>query len=188
MPAANAPSFATTLAALPAYQPPPEQTFVRHRVRRGETLGGIARRYRTSISAIARASNLRNRNRIRVGQTLKIPQRGYVAPARVATASGETVRHKVRRGDSLWKLASRYGTTVSRIKRDNGLRSDRLVIGQTLKISSGKSSGRVYTVARGDTIGKIAQRHRVSVDAMLRANGLSRSSTIHPGQKLRFPE
>ena len=41
---------------------------------------------------------------------------------------------------------------------------------------------------RGDTIGRIAKRHAVSVDAMLRLNGLSRRSTIHPGQVLRLPE
>lgn len=191
VPHAIAPSFETKLAALPAYVPPPEETFARHRVRRGETLSTIARRYRTSVGAIARANNLRSRHRIRVGQRLKIPQRGRAttlvraAPAK-ASASW---RHSVRRGDSLWKLASRYGTTVDRIKRHNGLRGDRLAIGQRLKIETGSETGaRHYTVRRGDTIGRIAKRHGVSVDAMLRANGLSRKSTIHPGQVLRFPE
>ena len=191
VPRAVAPSFETKLAALPTYVPPPEETFARHRVRRGETLSTIARRHRTSVGAIARANNLRSRHQIRVGQRLKIPQRGgatkrvRAAPAK-ASASW---RHTVRRGDSLWKLASRYGTTVDRIKRDNGLRSNRLAIGQRLKIETGPGTGaRKYTVRRGDTIGRIAKRHAVSVDAMLRANGLSRRSTIHPGQVLRLPK
>jgi LysM repeat protein len=95
----------------------------------------------------------------------------------------------VRAGDSLWKLASRYGTTVDRIKRENGLRGDQLAIGQRLKIETGpERRSRQYTVHRGDTIGRIARRHAVSVDAMLRANGLSRRSTIHPGQVLLLPE
>jgi LysM repeat protein len=41
-------------------------------------------------------------------------------------------------------------------------------------------------VRRGDTLGRIAETHNVSVDSILRANGLSRSSTIYPGQVLRF--
>ena len=125
-----------------------------------------------------------------MGQILKIPQRGGTTVARSAPAkAGSSWRHTVRRGDSLWKLASRYGTTVDRIKRDNGLRSNQLRIGQPLKIETGAStSGKRYTVRRGDTIGRIAQRHGVSVGAMLRANGLSRSSTIHPGQVLTLPD
>ena len=106
-------------------------------------------------------------------------------------ASGDqaaSLTHKVRRGDSLWKLASRYGTTVDRIKRDNGLRGDRLVVGQRLTINSGVPAGaRTYSVRRGDTIGKIARAHRTSLNAVLRANGLSRSSTIYPGQVLIIP-
>jgi membrane-bound lytic murein transglycosylase D len=191
VPRAVAPSFETKLAALPAYLPPPEETFARHRVRRGETLSTIARRYRTTVGAIARANNLRSRHQIRVGQRLKIPQRGR-ATTRVRASPAKASaswRHTVRRGDSLWKLASRYGTTVDRIKRENGLRSNQLAIGQRLKIETGPATGaRRYTVRRGDTIGRIAKRHDVSVDAMLRANGLSRRSTIHPGQVLRLPQ
>jgi membrane-bound lytic murein transglycosylase D len=191
VPRAVAPSFETKLAALPAYAPPPEATFARHRVRRGETLSTIARRYRTSVAAIARENNLRSRNRIRVGQRLKIPQRGgraKVVRAAPAKASASW-RHTVRRGDSLWKLASHYGTTVDRIKRDNSLRSNQLAVGQRLKIETGPAAGaRRYTVRSGDTIGRIAKRHAVSVDAMLRANGLSRRSTIHPGQVLHLPK
>jgi len=190
VPVAVAPMFATRLAELPAYVPP-QDSFAVHRVRRGETLSGIARRYRTSVNAIMRANNLRSRNRIRQGQRLKIPQRGGTPSSSptIATSGKATSRtHTVRRGDSLWKLASRYGTTVDRIKRENGLRSDRLYVGQSLRINSGIPSGsRTYAVRRGDTIGKIAKTHRVSLNAVLRANGLSRSSTIYPGQVLVIP-
>ena len=190
VPRETAASFETKLAALPAYVPPPEETFVRHRVRRGETLSTIARRYRTSVGAITRANNLRSKHRIRVGQRLKIPKRSGRSVARATPAKASASwRHTVRRGDSLWKLASRYGTTVDRIKRDNGLRGNQLSIGQRLKIETGPTAGsRRYTVRRGDTIGRIAKRHSVSIDAMLRANGLSRSSTIHPGQVLQLPD
>jgi membrane-bound lytic murein transglycosylase D len=190
VPSAVVASFETTLAALPAYVPPPRLSYARHRVRRGETLSTIAHRYRTSVTAIVRANHLRSRNRIRVGQRLKIPQRGGSPSVLVAAGgTGKSLRHTVRRGDNLWRLASRYGTTVDRIKSDNGLRGDQLVVGQKLRIETGsRVASRSYTVRRGDTIGRIAKVLNVSIDSILRSNGLSRSSTIYPGQVLRFPD
>ena len=193
VPPVAAPEFQAKLDELPRYVPP-KDTYVVHRVRSGETLSTIARRYGSSVNSIVRANNLRSRHRIRAGQRLKIPTRGAPAPASNAVAySGKptSTSYSVRRGDSLWKLASRYGTTVDRIKRDNGLSSDRLYVGQQLRINTGAptpSAGSVtYAVRRGDTLGKIAKAHRVSLDAVLRANGLSRSSTIYPGQVLVIP-
>ena len=122
---------------------------------------------------------------------MKIPSRGATrrAPASIVTGSqAAALTHRVRRGDSLWKLASRYGTTVDRIKRDNGLRGDQLSIGQKLLINTGIPAGsRTYAVRRGDTVGKIARAHRTSVNRVLQANGLSSRSTIYPGQVLVIP-
>jgi len=193
VPPAAAPEFQAKLDELPPYVPP-QDTYVVHRVRRGETLSTIARRYGTSVNKIVRANNLRSRHRIRAGQRLKIPSRGApvsasASPVIVTTGKASSTVYSVRRGDNLWKLASRYGTTVDRIKRDNGLRSDRLYVGQKLRINTGISPGsRTYAVRRGDTVGKIAQAHRVSLNAVLRANGLSRNSTIYPGQVLVIPD
>ncbi len=190
VPAEVAPAFESKLAGMPAYEPPPELTYARHRVRRGETLSTIARRYRTTVTKIVRANHLRSRHSIRAGQVLKIPRRGSAtafSPSRTGTK--ETLTHTVRRGDSLWRLASRYGTTIDRIKRDNGLRSHELAVGQKLRIQTGSLAGAgSYTVRRGDTIGRIAAARNVSVDRLLRANGLTRSSKIYPGQVIRFPD
>jgi membrane-bound lytic murein transglycosylase D len=128
VPQAAAPEFQARLDELPRYVPP-KNTYVVHRVRSGETLSTIARRYGTSVNKIARANNLRSKHRIRAGQRLKIPSRGATVSSsapRVVVASGKasSTVYSVRRGDNLWKLASRHGTTVDRIKRDNGLRSD----------------------------------------------------------------
>jgi membrane-bound lytic murein transglycosylase D len=190
VPPTAAPAFATKLAALPAYVPP-KDTYAIHRVRRGETLSTIARRHGTSVDSIVRANNLRSRNRIRAGQRLKIPSRGATIRAAAPIATGgqaATLTHSVRRGDSLWKLASRYGTTVDRIKRDNSLRSDRLYVGQRLRINTGIPEGsRTYSVRRGDTVGGIARAYKISLNAVLNANGLTRTSKIYPGQTLIIP-
>jgi membrane-bound lytic murein transglycosylase D len=189
VPSEVAASFETKVAELPAYVPPPEVTYARYRVRRGDALSTIARRYRTTVSAIMQANRLSSRHRIREGQHLKIPQRGGSLPPIAGGRSGATsLTHTVRRGDSLWRLASHYNSTVDRIKRDNGLRGNDLAVGQKLEIRTANATGlRSYTVRRGDTIGRIAQAQNVSIERLLSANGLSRSSTIYPGQVIRFP-
>jgi len=192
------------LGALPQWTPPVEDAVGVHRVRSGETLGTIARRYGTSVERLKRLNNLSNPNRLSVGQRLRVPQRGgggQTAPAVAATApaaggvtpaAGTTVRHTVRRGENLWQLAERYRTTVERIRQQNQLPSTRLQVGQNLTITVGDGmpaapGGRSYVVRRGDTPSSIARLHGVDLDRLLGANGLSRRSTIFPGQTLVIP-
>ncbi len=128
------------IASLPRYIPPDVIT-ERYRVRSGDTLGAIARRFRTSVSAIDRLNNLRGRTLIRVGQVLRIPSRGgtssYAPPPNAKP--GETITYTVRKGDTLFHLARTYNTTVQKIKADNGLSGDILRIGQKLSITVGQS-------------------------------------------------
>ena len=167
---------------------PPEATFRLHYVRRGETLSGIADRYRTSVSSIARLNQLRKVHLITPGQRLKIPVGGsYYAsqPPLELTTEGEKQIYVVKRGDSLYRIAHAFNTTVQKIKRENNLTSDILHIGQKLVIHSGKPEGAVlYTVRRGDTPLEIAKRHEMSLNYLLSLNGLSIRSKIYPGQKL----
>jgi membrane-bound lytic murein transglycosylase D len=130
------------IASLPQYIPPDVVTD-RYTVRRGDTLGGIASRYRTSVATLKRLNNLRG-NLIRVGQVLRIPSRGGVEAPPAATSvpaakPGETVTHIVRNGDNLFQIAKAYGTTVEKIKAANSLSSDILIVGQKLVIEVGKT-------------------------------------------------
>lgn len=127
------------IASLPQYIPPDVVTD-RHTVRRGDTLGAIARRYRTSVDAIKRLNGLRS-NLIRVGQVLRVPSRGGVetaSPPVPAAKPGETVSYIVRNGDNLFQIAKAYGTTVEKIKAANGLNSDIITVGQKLVIEAGR--------------------------------------------------
>ena len=176
------------VAAIPEWSPP-QPTYVTHRVRRGETLSHIARRYGTSVGAIMRFNNLRSANRIWPGQRLKVPtSKGGGAIASASSFNPVSGTHTVRRGDSLYSIARRYRTTVERIKRDNNLRSNTIHPGQQLKVAAGSRSDlKHYTVKKGDTPAGIAARHGVSLSALLRANGLTTRSTIYPGQVMAIP-
>ncbi len=98
--------------------------------------------------------------------------------------------HTVRRGDSLYIIAHRYATTVKRLKQDNQLSSNTIQPGQKIRVVAVAQSGgqRSYRVVNGDTLGRIADAHKVSLSVLLRANGLGRSSRIYPGQQLIIPE
>ncbi len=128
------------IASLPQYIPPDVVTD-RYTVRKGDTLGDIARRYRTSVNAIVRLNGLRSRTMIFPKQVLRIPSRGGVeTPAPAPTAKpGETVTYVVQNGDTLFQIAKAYKTTVDVIKTANGLSSDILVIGQKLVIQAGRT-------------------------------------------------
>lgn len=159
IPLGAGPALLASLESLPKWDPPQVESAQvegsTYRVRSGDTLSGIAARHRTSVSAIKSANNLRS-DRLALGQRLRIPGRGGRAPVAAASTvvaraapvgsptetggpappSGGEVRHQVRSGDSLWLLASRYGTTVERIRADNGLRGNALLPGQVLVIRS----------------------------------------------------
>jgi membrane-bound lytic murein transglycosylase D len=202
VPAGKAGKFYSVLAKIPTSKRPGGPVYVRHKIRKGESLSVIARKYRTSVRAIVAANRLSSKHRIRAGKWLKIPTRssGYSGPKTYASAQravtkGETVKYRVKKGDSLWLLARRFNTTVSIIKRVNGLRSNRLQIGQVLKIGEGttkttkkaaSSSSKTYTVRKGDSLYLIARRNGIKLEKLLELNRMTKSSTIYPGQTIRL--
>jgi len=172
---------------------PPQPAYVYHRIRPGESLSTIARRYRSSVRKIMRANNLHRSSYIVAGKKLKIPRRGTM-PYKPEIDPNKDVTlpsiHVVKRGDSLWNIAKRYDTTTKKIQSLNDLQTTQLHIGQVLKMPGYKDEKievgdlKVYLVKRGDSPFDIAQLHNMPLKRFLRINLLTPNSTIYPGQKL----
>ena len=172
---------------------PPRRAYVYHRIRPGESLSTISRRYRCSVRSIMRANNLRRSSFIVAGKKLKIPRKGTIV-YRSKKYNGIKYKnassHVVKRGDSLWIIAKRYGTTTKKIQELNNLSSSNLHIGQVLKIrerKDDKPSGeylKTYLVKPGDSPFQIAQLHKMPLERLMRINHLTPRNKIYPGQRL----
>lgn len=111
-----------------------------HKIRPGETLGSIALRYHTTVSALKRMNGLRS-STIRAGKYLKVGIK-YASSSQTedktitkTDANGETVKYyKVASGDTLGGIAMRYGIKTENLKRANNLSSSLIKVGQVLKI------------------------------------------------------
>jgi membrane-bound lytic murein transglycosylase D len=106
--------------------------------------------------------------------------------------------HKVRSGETLGTISSKYGTSVAEIQRINGLRSTKIYVGQRLKVKGSATtntttnttttptaSKKYYTVRSGDTFGVIAQRNRLSLSQLKRLNPGINISRLSIGQRIR---
>jgi len=197
----------------------PRQVFVHYKAKRGETVVSIARKYRTSVSAIMAYNNVSSRKRLKTGQRLIIPVQGTgYAKARSTKQSdkddiqvrGETIKYRVKKGDTLVSVAKRFDTTVDDIRRLNKFKKRKTLKGGQVILITNKNGekqqsnvsdkethkklakrnkeaasndgGKTYTVRNGDSLGKIAKKNGVSLDKILEMNKLAREDNIHPGQ------
>jgi len=187
----------------PSFSAKAMATCVTHKVRKGETLSSIARKYGTSVSAIRTRNRLKSKSHIVAGSTLRIPVTQVAYASAPETAAARTpakevgvpskkstpTKYVVRKGDSLYKIANRFNVTTQEIKVLNKLRSNNLSIGQELVISgapiqTAREKAQSYTVLKGDTPHSIAERHQMELADLLRMNRLTPRSTIYPGQTL----
>ena len=109
-----------------------------YRVRRGDSLWEIAQTMGVSLAQL-RAANGISGDLINIGQRLQIP--AIAANSAVSTTTtADRIEYRVRRGDSLWRIARRYNTSVTQIMRQNNLNTDVLEVNQVLQITPGGSS------------------------------------------------
>ncbi len=183
----------------------------RYTVRRGDSLSAIGARFGASVAQLKAWNGMRGTT-IRVGQTLKVPgpsparaspqpraSASAGMPSRPAVAPSPN-HYRIRSGDNLSAIASRFGVSVRDLQSWNGLRGTRIRAGRFLIVRppsrssastasppTSRNATARYIVRRGDTLGGIAQRHGVSA-AKLRSWNSIRGSRIHPGDALIVKE
>ncbi len=180
---------------------PTPTRYVYHRVKKGDTLSCIADRYNCNINTIARANKISKRKVLHIGQVLKIPaKKSSSAYAKVNTRKRSTgkkntakknpITYTVKRGDNLWLIARKYGTTTKAIFAANNLKSAELNIKQELTIPRTSANKKItpkktsYWVKSGDSPFTIAQKYNMTLQRLLTLNHLTKRSKIYPGQKL----
>ncbi|MFW5450596.1 MAG: LysM peptidoglycan-binding domain-containing protein [Methylophagaceae bacterium] len=178
--------------------------WTRHKIKSGDSLGVIAKRYKTTVAVIKQANNLGS-NTIRAGRHLLIPsasgkQSDYPLSAkqRLATQQktprkGNKKIHTVKAGDTWWDIANTYNVGVNKLTSWNSKApGDVLHPGQKLVVwakgntaSSSKTIRSVnYTIRSGDSLWKISRKFNVSVAQVREWNGLSERTLLKPGQNL----
>ncbi len=148
VPAGKAQVLKASVDAIPAWKPPvavaaaaPAASASFHTVRSGETLSSIADRYGTSVQTIMGLNRLKKSGYIEKGWRLKLPA-GRKSPAagQVAGVKQAKSQYVVKRGDTLWKIANRFGTSAKELQMVNQLRGTALSVGQVLLIPAGLGS------------------------------------------------
>lgn len=162
---------------------PPQDNYITYTVKSGDSLWKIANQFGTTVDELISLNNL-STTVLQVGQELKVPTTLPVPPQ---PPQENYTTYIVKSGDSLWKIANRFNTTVDAIVNLNNLNTNLLQIGQELKIpTSGTSNNRVYVVKSGDSLWKIANLYNTTVDAIKNLNSLT-SNTLQIGQELLIP-
>ena len=110
---------------------------------------------------------------------------GRSVTGRVVNVEGPGAPYKVKKGDTLERIARKLDTDVDSLKDDNHLKTSAIHPGQVLRGPG--ISVKAYVVGADDTLPEISQRFGVSVERLRAANGLSRRAALKPGQKLRLP-
>ena len=143
----------------------------------------IASKNNTTVDNIKKLNNLSSNN-LQIGQILKI------RPTSEEDAVDNKTTYIVKKGDSLWSIASKNNTTVDNIKKLNNLSSNNLQIGQKLIISDANdnlpSNKITYIVKKGDSLWIIANKYDTTVDKIKSENNLT-SNSLSIGQKLVIP-
>lgn len=202
-----------TVAAYAELPPRQRVTFIEHFVGRGETLSGIAQRYRVSQSMLFAANPKVKSRALRIGQRIVVPTGGMPSTkvarrmAEPVVAAGTTARtfHRVQRGETISEIADEYGVSQRELLDWNALdRKGRIRAGQRIRVSAPDArpapppqppevtpqqgtGARTHIVRRGETLKGLARRYGVSIQALRTANGLAERETLKAGVALKIP-
>ena len=182
-PSASAPTTEVT-AAIPVVSQTTRP--LTYRVKSGDTVTQIAKRFGLSITAIAKLNNLGPKSLIRVGQVIKLV--GNTPP------EVEAESYRVRPGDTLSGIASRHQLTLSELTSINRISSSTLIYpGQVLRVAKVIPSSQppvgapdTYVVATGDSLDSVAEKFGITLGALREYNDLARASIIYVGQVLNL--
>lgn len=179
--------------------------YVWYTIKKGDTLGAIANRYKTTAAQIMKLNNMK-KSTIVIGQKIKVPT-GKVSVQSTATASSSSTSqtttvaksgtYTVKKGDTLGTIAQANGITVKQLQAANGIAGTNIKVGQKLTIpgktttatmaatSSGSGGAKNltdYKVKAGDTPYSIAKANNMQLSRFLAVNNLTAKSVIKPGQ------
>ncbi|MHC1737455.1 MAG: LysM peptidoglycan-binding domain-containing protein [Ignavibacteriaceae bacterium] len=173
---------------------------IRHKVRRGENLAGIAAKYNVTVAELKSWNRLTS-NRIRSGQylTVKSPSKtSHTVTNDVVRNESKTFKYKVKKGETLGEIAEKFRVSVKNLQKWNNISGTNIKASQYLSIygndvsnSLGDNTTKIpsnlsnYTVKSGQTIGEIAELFKTSTSNIKKWNGL-KSDRINAGQKLKI--
>lgn len=164
------------------YTAPNETQKEYYTVKRGDTLYKIASQFNTTVDTLKQLNNLTS-DTLQIGQVLKVSE---ILPS-------QTTIYTVKKGDTLYEIASQFNTTVDTLKQLNNLTNNTLYIGQQLKIPSKSSEETdngteyvIYEVQKGDSLWLIAKTYGITVDDLIKLNNLT-STNLQIGDKLKVP-
>lgn len=167
----------------------PDNMFM-YTVKKGDSLYSIAKVYGTTVQKIRDLNYLKS-DLLSIGQVLRIPEK-YTKEEDLYLPS--FINYTVKKGDTLYSIANKYGISVDTIVQDNALKNNNLTIGQDLKIrqnnmvieecfGSSNDVSNKYTVVKGDSLYSIAKKYNVSVSDLISKNNL-KSTNLSIGQVL----
>lgn len=174
----------------------------RYRVKPGENLTAIARKNQTTVAAIRQANHMGGKS-VNAGAWLKIPPSKKSADlniiaksSRIDAFAGANKYHVVKKGDTFWSVAQRYGVSTKDLAHWNNIKlNSALILGKKLtikskdpQIASSASTLRLirYTVKAGDSLMQISRKFNISMAELRKSNAETLVKGLRPGQKLKI--